>query len=64
MIVDNKQDFADLWINLQAETRLMHNYLLQNRFSDAADCAGKCKKISGQLIDWCENELSNQKAVA
>lgn len=53
-MINDKPDYATLWIDMQAETRMMHNYLLQSRWAEAAGCAGKCKKISGKLIDWCE----------
>lgn len=62
MILDDKPDYADLWINMQVEIRLMHNYLLQGRWDEAGDCAGKCEKISSHLIDWCEEMSAIEKA--
>jgi hypothetical protein len=51
MRIDNKQDYSDLWIDLQVEVRLMHNFCLQGRWGDAENCARKCGQISTQLAD-------------
>lgn len=51
MIIDDKQDYSDLWINLQVEVKLMHNYCLQGRWSDAEGCARKCGQLSIELAD-------------
>ena len=53
MRIDDKQDYSDLWINLQVEVRLMHSFFLQGRWSDAGSCAKKCEEISGNLANLC-----------
>lgn len=51
MKIDDKQDYSDLWINLQVEVRLLHSFCLQGRWSDAEGCARKCSQISVDLAD-------------
>jgi hypothetical protein len=51
MRIDDKQDYSDLWINLQVEVKLMHNYCLQGRWGDAENCARKCSQLSLDLAD-------------
>lgn len=54
MKIDDKQDYSDLWINLQVEVRLMHSFFLQGRWSDAGECASKCAEISNKLSSLCK----------
>ena len=54
MKMDEKQDYSDLWINLQVEVRLMHSFFLQGRWKDAGDCAAKCSEVSNKLSILCK----------
>jgi hypothetical protein len=58
MRIDDKQDYSDLWINLQVEVRLMHSFFLQGRWADAGECANKCSEISSKLSDLCKEMAS------
>lgn len=60
MRTDNKQDYSDLWINLQVEVRLLHSFCLQGRWSDAENCARICSILSSQLADTLKsmNEIN------
>ena len=63
-MIDDKPDYADLWIHLQSETRMMHNYLLQSRWSEAGYCAIRCEKISIMLMNWCEKMETFERSAA
>jgi hypothetical protein len=54
MKIDKKEDYSDLWINLQVEVRLMHSFFLQGRWSDAGACANLCSEISQKLSNLCK----------
>lgn len=42
-------DFADKWIQLNTEVRMMHNHSLQQSWEKAGDCAEVCATLCGEL---------------
>lgn len=54
MKIDDKLDYSSAWIELQVEVRLMHNFFLQGRWSDAGNCAEKAKRTCEILSELCK----------
>lgn len=54
MRIDDKPDYSSCWIDLQVEVRLMHNFFLQGRWSDAGTCATKAKALCESLSELCK----------
>lgn len=42
-------DYADKWIALNTEVRMMHNYSLQSNWDKAGECAEVCAVLCGEL---------------
>jgi len=43
-------DFADKWIELNTEVRMMHNYTLQADWENASKSAKVCHQLSSELV--------------
>lgn len=43
-------DFADKWIELNTEVRMMHNYTLQSDWKNATKSAKLCASLSSELV--------------
>jgi hypothetical protein len=50
-VIDYDKDYANVWINLQAEVRMLHNYCLKGEWATAENCARECAKYSTQLAE-------------
>ena len=42
-------DYADKWIALNTEVRMMHNHSLQSNWEKAGECADVCASLCGEL---------------
>jgi hypothetical protein len=49
--VDYEKDYAQVWINLQAESKMLHHYCLKGDWETATNCALNCKHYAGQLAN-------------
>ena len=47
----NYNDYADLWINLQAEVKLLHHYCLKGDWATSEVTARQCAKYATELAD-------------
>lgn len=49
MKITDYNDFADKWIALMAEVKMMHNHTLKSDWQQASECAEVCAVLSGEL---------------
>ena len=56
--IDYDKDYAHVWINLQAESKMLHHYCLIGDWPTARACALNCQTYAGQLASILE-EMSD-----
>jgi len=48
-MIDYDKDYAHVWIDLQAEVKMLHNYCLKGEWATARTCAMNCSKYADKL---------------
>lgn len=49
--IDYEKDYAGVWINLQAEVKILHHYCLKGDWASAETTARQCANFATQLAD-------------
>lgn len=50
-MIDYDKDYANIWINLNAEVKMLHHYCLKGDWATAANCASECSKYASKLSE-------------
>lgn len=50
-LIDYEKDYAGVWIDLQAEVKLLHHYCLKGDWATAEQTARQCAVFATKLAD-------------